>query len=119
MRFFRNLKQIDVKTFKVEQKDIISTSLYRASWYCVEDLAKCYAPLKSKVIVVRPKVPWFNDSLKDAPWKLGRKMLHPIFSVIKMLFAMLLTNSLLFLMLRGQRNIPSSSRIVLETLESS
>lgn len=70
---FRKLKQIDLSTFRA---DIASSELCKGSWSSIDELAKCYdvtlsgildkhAPLKTKVMVVRSKVPWFNSDLKQ------------------------------------------------------
>ena len=69
---YRKLKQIDVNAFT---EDIISSELCGTALSCVDDLARSYevilsnlfevhAPLKSRVMILRPKVPWLNDYLK-------------------------------------------------------
>lgn len=69
---FRKLRQINVDAFKA---DISSSKLYSETWTTVDELAKCYddtlsdildkhAPVKRKVMVVRPRVPWFTNNLK-------------------------------------------------------
>ena len=82
----RKLKQIDVNAFK---EDIMSYRLCGTALSCDDDLARSYeailshlldvhAPLKSRVMIVRPKVLWFNDCLKKlkaTSRKLERKML--------------------------------------------
>ena len=69
---FRKLKQINVEAFK---SDLKASDLCTTSWSNLDDMVKCYdetltglleshAPLKTKVIVVRPRVPWFSEELK-------------------------------------------------------
>ena len=69
---YRKVKHIDLNAFKA---DICASDLFQKTWSSVNDMSKCYditlrsildkhAPLKSKVMTVRPMVPWFNDSLK-------------------------------------------------------
>ena len=68
---YRKLKQIDLEVFKA---DISVSELCNATWSSVDEMAKCYddtlrsildkhAPLKTKVMAVRPIIPWFNDNL--------------------------------------------------------
>ena len=85
---FRKLKQINLNSFK---DDILSSELYsRTTWQDINELANCYdntlmlilekhVPLKSKTMVIRPKIPWFSDNLKKLKRKrrkLERKMLR-------------------------------------------
>ncbi|KAK3755485.1 hypothetical protein QZH41_001053 [Actinostola sp. cb2023] len=69
----RKLRQINVDAFRA---DIASSELCNSQLVSLEDLTQCYnvtlskildkhAPLKRKVIVVRPRVPWFTVELKD------------------------------------------------------
>ena len=69
---FRKLKQINVEAFK---SDLKASDLCTNSWCNLDDIVKCYnetltdllkshAPLKTKVIEVRPRVPWFSEELK-------------------------------------------------------
>jgi hypothetical protein len=78
---YRKVKHIDINAFKA---DICASDLFQKTWSSVNDMSKCYditlrsvldkhAPLKSKVMTVRPMVPWFNDSLK----KLKAKFVDP------------------------------------------
>ena len=50
------------------------SGLYTSSWNNVDEAANCYhttlldilntlAPVKTKVVTMRPKVPWFKDKL--------------------------------------------------------
>ena len=65
---YRKIKHIDLNA------DICASDLFQKTWSSVNDMSKCYdvtlysildkhAPWKSKVMTVRPMVPWFNDSL--------------------------------------------------------
>ena len=47
---FRKLKNIDIAAFSA---DIASSML-------------CFAPLKTRTMINRPKVPWFNDDIKNS-----------------------------------------------------
>ena len=81
---FRKLKQINVEAFK---SDLKASDLCTNSWCNLDDIVKCYnetltdllkshAPLKTKVIEVRPRVPWFREELKRVKskrWKQERK----------------------------------------------
>lgn len=69
---FREINNIDVQAF---QSDLSASDLLSADWTDLRSLHKCYhdtlgnilnkhAPIKSKVIVARPTVPWFNSDLK-------------------------------------------------------
>ena len=83
---FRRTKQINVSTFKA---DIAASNLCRITTSSLDDIAKCYddtlshildkhAPLQKKVVVFRPRVPWYNNELKDLKAKrrkLEKKML--------------------------------------------
>lgn len=70
---FRNFKRIDLAAFK---EDIRSLDLVNSSQVSLDDLATHYhqslldildkhAPCKTKVMVIRPKVPWFTNDLKE------------------------------------------------------
>ena len=70
--YYRKIKHIDLDAFKA---DICASDLSQKTWSSVNEMSKSYdttlrsildkhAPLKSKVMTVRPMVPWFNDSLK-------------------------------------------------------
>ena len=74
---YRRLKAINIINLN---KDLADSSLCYDSPDDVDHLAECYdatlasvinkhAPLKSKVIVERPRVPWFNDEIKEAKGK--------------------------------------------------
>ena len=78
---FRKLKQINVEAFK---SDLKASDLCTTSWSNLDDMVKCYdetltglleshAPLKTKVIVVRPRVPWFSEELKRVKSKRRKK----------------------------------------------
>lgn len=82
---FRKIKQINIDAFK---SDLSSSDLLTRYWLTLDELTQCYydtlsvllekhAPLKTKTIIARSAVPWFNDSLKDLKRKrrsLERKM---------------------------------------------
>ncbi len=70
---FRNLKEIDLLSFRADLAEIVSELLpingieVLASLYN-QRLGDCldkHAPLITRESVVRPKVPWYNDSLKQ------------------------------------------------------
>ena len=74
---YRRLKAINIINLN---KDLADSSLCYASPDDVDHLAECYdatlasvidkhAPFKSKVIVEHPRVPWFNDEIKEAKRK--------------------------------------------------
>lgn len=81
---FRKLKQINVEAFK---SDLKVSDLCTTSWSNLDDMVKCYeeswtvllesrkshAPLKTKVIVVRPRVPWLNEELKRVKSERGKQ----------------------------------------------
>lgn len=83
---FRKMKQINLEAFKT---DITSSNLCNVPWSSLDDLVECYdvtlsrilekhAPLQRRVVVVRPRVPWFNEELKHLKAKrrkLEKKML--------------------------------------------
>lgn len=83
---FRKLKEIDIETFKA---DISASELCNSTWSNATELAECYdntlstvlnkhAPMMTKTMVVRPRVPWFNNTLrllKAKRRKMERKML--------------------------------------------
>ena len=71
---FRKLKNIDLQAFQADiaASDLCTTS----SWSSLDDLVRCYnatlsqildnhAPLRKKVVIDRPRLPWFNDELKN------------------------------------------------------
>ena len=69
---FHKIKQINGESFK---SDLKASNLCTTSRSNLDDMVKCYdetltdlleshAPLKTKVIVVRPRVPWFSEELK-------------------------------------------------------
>ena len=70
---FRKLKDIDIDTFK---SDILSSTLgSEMSWNDLDDLLKHYssalseildkhAPLKTKTLAARGKIPWFSTTIK-------------------------------------------------------
>ena len=71
---YRKLKSIDLNSF---QSDLADTDLCRNPPEALEDLVKCYnstlkdildkhAPLISRSIKERPRVPWFNEEIKMA-----------------------------------------------------
>ena len=71
---YRKLKSIDLNSF---QSDLAATDLCRNPPEALEDLAKCYngtlkvvldkhAPLITRSIKERPRVPWFNEEIKMA-----------------------------------------------------
>lgn len=74
---YRRLKAINIIKLS---KDLADSSLCYDSSNDVDHLAECYdatlasvidkhAPLKSEVNVERPRVPWFNDEIKEAKRK--------------------------------------------------
>ena len=74
---YRRLKAINIINLNI---DLADSSLCYDSPDDVDHLAECYdatlasvidkhAPLKSQVIVERPRVPWFNDEIKEAKRK--------------------------------------------------
>ena len=79
---FRKYKNIDITAFP---KDIAKSDLTRlkdnelAEGYdrILNSILDAHAPLRRKVIVTRPRVPWFNDelrSLKSKRRKLEKRM---------------------------------------------
>ena len=83
---YRKLKTLDLHAFKT---DITESMLCTSTSNNVSELALCYentltsllekhAPLQRKVVVVRPKLPWYTNSLRELKVKrrrLERKML--------------------------------------------
>lgn len=83
---YRKLKTLDLHAFKT---DITESMLCTTTWNNVSELALCYentltsllekhAPLQRKVVVVRLKLPWYTNSLRELKFKrrrLERKML--------------------------------------------
>ncbi len=83
---YRKFKQIDTKHFK---EDICVSELCNTTWSNVDEMADCYnktlrsildkhAPIKSKFLIARQTVPWFNDKLKKLKAKrrkLERRMI--------------------------------------------
>ena len=83
---YRKFKQIDMDNFR---SDIASSVLCNSQWTSLEELAQCYdttllqildkqAPVNTKILTVRPRVPWFSMELKKlkiSPRKLEKKML--------------------------------------------
>ena len=67
---YRKLKQIDLEVFKA---DISASELCNTTWSRVDDTLRSildkHAPMKSKVMAVRPIVSWFNDTLKKMKTK--------------------------------------------------
>ena len=78
---FRKLKKIDIAAFS---SDISTSALYTNDvWNNINTFSDCYnstladilnkhAPLKSKTVIDRPKVPWFNDEIKKLKCKRRR-----------------------------------------------
>ena len=71
---FRKLKNIDIAAFSAD----IASSMLCASvhWDNIDALSDCFnktltdildkfAPLKTRIMINRPKVPWFNDDIKQ------------------------------------------------------
>ena len=69
---FRKLKNIDIAEFSAD----ISSSMLCASvhWDNIDALSDCFnmtltdildkrAPLKTRIMINRPKIPWFNDNI--------------------------------------------------------
>ena len=83
---YRKFKQIDMDNFR---RDIASSVLCNSQWTSLEELAQCYdttlsqildkqAPVNTKILTVRPRVPWFSlelKKLKISRRKLEKKML--------------------------------------------
>ena len=83
---YRKLKTMDLHEFK---SDILESMLCTSTWNNASELASCYestmsslldkhAPLQKKVVVVRPKLPWYTNSLRQLKVKrrkLERRML--------------------------------------------
>ena len=70
---YRKLKQIDVDSFK---SDIVSSALCNSHWSSLESISQCYdetllqildkhAPVNTKILTIRPRVPWFSPELKE------------------------------------------------------
>ena len=84
---FDQLKEIDIPMFK---NDISSSELCVNSFTDIDELSRCYdttlssildkhVPMTTKIMVVRPVLPWFNDDLKKLKAerrKCERKMLQ-------------------------------------------
>jgi len=85
---FPKFKQIDMDNFRW---DIKSSVLCNSLWTSFKELAQCYdttlsqildkhAPVNTKILTVRPRVPWFSLDLKKRKItlrKLKKKMLKP------------------------------------------
>ena len=83
---YRKFNQIDTKHFK---EDICASELCNTTWSNVDEIAVCYnktlrsildkhAPIKSKFLISRQTVHWFNDKLKKLKAKrrkLERRMI--------------------------------------------
>ena len=83
---YRKFRQIDIKHFK---EDICASELRNTTRSNVDEMADCYnktlrstldkhAPIKSKFLITRQTVPWFNDKLKKLKAKrrkLERRMI--------------------------------------------
>ena len=78
---FRKLKNIDIAEFSAD----IASSMLCASvhWDNIDALSDClnttlndildkHAPLKTRIIKNRPKIPWFNDDIKQLKRKRRR-----------------------------------------------
>ena len=68
---FRKLKNIDIAEFS---SDIASSMLCASvQWDSIETLSDCtltdildkHAPLKTRIMINRPKIPWFNDDIEQ------------------------------------------------------
>ena len=78
---FRKLKNIDIAEFSA---DIASSMLCAsADWDNIDALSDCFnmtltdildkhAPLKTRIMINRPKIPWFNDDIKQLKRKRRR-----------------------------------------------
>ena len=71
--FYRKLKTLDFDALKT---DISESLLCTSTWKNVSELAQCYdsmmaslldkhAPLQRKVTVIRPKLPWYTNILRE------------------------------------------------------
>ena len=78
---FRKLKNIDIAEFSAD----IASSMFCASvhWDNNDALSDCFnmtltdtldkhAPLKTRIMINRPKIPWFNDDIKQLKRKRRR-----------------------------------------------
>ena len=78
---FRKLKSIDIAEFSAD----IASSMLCASvhWDNIDALSDCFnmtltdildkhAPLKTRIMINRPKIPWFNDDIKQLKRKRRR-----------------------------------------------
>ena len=81
---YRKFKQIDMENFR---SDIVSSVLCNSEWTSLEELAQCYdttlsqildkhAPVNTKILTVRPRVPWFSLELKKL--KISRRKLENV-----------------------------------------
>ena len=70
---YRKLKHIDVDRFR---SDIASSALSNSQWSSLESISQCYdetllqildkhAPINSKVLTIRPRVPCFSPELRE------------------------------------------------------
>ena len=78
---FRKLKNIDIAEFST---DIASSTLCASvHWDNIDALSDCFnmtltdtldkhAPLKTRIMINRPKIPWFNDDIKQLKRKCRR-----------------------------------------------
>ncbi|XP_068734832.1 uncharacterized protein [Montipora capricornis] len=73
---YRNFKSVNIESFKSDlansalcNENVVNLSLDDLVSCCnstLSSLIESHAPLKSKTVVNRPRVPWFNDSIKAA-----------------------------------------------------
>ncbi len=70
---FRNIKAIDLGSFKADLQETVDTLLplndievLASEYNCrLRDCLDKHAPICEKTVIARPKVPWYNDSLKQ------------------------------------------------------
>ena len=76
---YRKYKAINIQDFKA---DLAKSDLYTNHPNSLDELVSCYdktlkatldkhSPLLTKRVVVRPRVPWFNEEIREA--KRGRR----------------------------------------------
>ena len=85
---YRKLKQIDVDSLDLTLSHLVFVRNPR--WSSLGRISQCYdetlsqmldkhAPMNTKVLIIRPRVPWFSPELKEHEairWRLERRMLR-------------------------------------------
>ena len=93
---FRKLREIDIELFKKDiSESLVPDSRKDASTLVdqfnkvLHELLDKHAPQKTKIVTLRPQVPWFNDDMREEKRKkrrLERKMKKSGLEIDKQLF---------------------------------